>query len=87
MRSGGPDPNQQFVIMHSRVVQKSYGNEKRFFCPPPRIALVGKKWEERSSVRINIRINDDQISGLQKMMETEDCVGVRGARAEWDCCF
>lgn len=34
----------KIIVMSPKVGQKSYGNEKRFLCPPPQAVLIGAAW-------------------------------------------
>ncbi|KAG8757781.1 hypothetical protein FRC14_001491 [Serendipita sp. 396] len=57
------------IVMASKVAQKSYGQERRFLCPPPTAIMIGNSWwtesalgrDDRRSPRVTISISGESV--------------------------
>eukprot|EP00039_Didymoeca_costata_P019013 m.335903 g.335903 ORF g.335903 m.335903 type:complete len:626 (+) comp17704_c0_seq1:168-2045(+) len=73
------NPELEVTIVHSRVVQKSYGTEKRFFCPPPMVSLKGSQWqtEPQKKVFIYVGMTSDHSSNTPNTIGEHMCAVAR----------
>ncbi|KAG8835008.1 hypothetical protein FRC17_005856 [Serendipita sp. 399] len=64
------------IVMASKVAQKSYGQERRFLCPPPTAIMIGNSWwtesalgrDDRRSPRVTVSISGESVppeSGIE----------------------
>ncbi|CCA69689.1 hypothetical protein PIIN_03628 [Serendipita indica DSM 11827] len=57
------------IVMASKVAQKSYGQERRFLCPPPTAIMIGNSWwsetalgrNDRRAPRVTISISGESV--------------------------
>lgn len=57
------------IVMASKVAQKSYGQERRFLCPPPTAIMIGNSWwtestlgrDDRRAPRVTVSISGESV--------------------------
>jgi hypothetical protein len=61
----GQLPETVLTLYHANVAQKSYGNEKRFLCPPPMVSMTGRIPADKPFLRMAI-VDEANVRGQGK---------------------